>query len=55
MHGVVADASVNGTLVVRDAVLSSVRVLRDYAAWESHPYLRGRALALARRMELALG
>ena len=35
--------------------VETVRVLRDYAAWESHPYLRGRALALARRMELALG
>jgi hypothetical protein len=35
--------------------IETVRVLRDYAAWESHPYLKRRAVALARRMELALG
>jgi hypothetical protein len=35
--------------------VETVRVLRDYAAWESHPYLRRRAVSLARRMELALG
>src|SRR6185369_9993526 len=30
LHGIEADASVDAGLVVRDAVLSSVRVLRDY-------------------------
>ena len=35
--------------------IETVRVLRDYAAWESHPYLKRRAAALARRMESALG
>ena len=30
LHGIVASASVSGPLTVRDAVLSSVRVLRDY-------------------------
>jgi len=35
--------------------VEAVRVLRDYAAWESHPYLKRRAMALARRMESALG
>ena len=35
--------------------VETVRVLRDYAAWESHPYLKRRAVTLARRMELALG
>jgi hypothetical protein len=37
MHGVVADASVNEPLVVRDAVLSSVRVLRDYQINGAYP------------------
>jgi hypothetical protein len=35
--------------------VDTIRVLRDFAAWESHSYLRDRALALARQMELALG
>jgi hypothetical protein len=35
--------------------VETVRVLRDYAAWEPHPYLKRRAVALARRMESALG
>jgi len=30
LHGIVATTSVEGTLVVRDAVLGSVRILRDY-------------------------
>ncbi len=30
LHGVVAEASVDASLVVREAVLSSIRVLRDY-------------------------
>ncbi len=37
LHGVVADASVNEALVVRDAVLSSVRVLRDYQINGTYP------------------
>lgn len=41
-------------LAGRPAV-ETIRVLRDYADWESHPYLQRRALLLARRMELALG
>jgi len=41
-------------LAAKPAV-ETVRLLRDYAAWESHPYLKRRAVTLARRMELALG
>src|SRR5262249_22802279 len=37
LHGIVADASVDSSLVVRDAVLSSVRVLRDYQADGKYP------------------
>ena len=37
LHGVVADASVDAPLVVREAVLSSVRVLRDYQITSSYP------------------
>ena len=37
LHGIEADASVDGPLVVRDAVLSSVRVLRDYQINGAYP------------------
>jgi hypothetical protein len=37
LHGIEADASVDGSLVVRDAVLSSVRVLRDYQLNGTYP------------------
>ncbi len=37
LHGIAADASVDGSLVVRDAVLSSVRVLRDYQINGTYP------------------
>ncbi|MGH8235833.1 MAG: hypothetical protein ACREXP_02280, partial [Steroidobacteraceae bacterium] len=37
LHGIEADASVDGMLVVRDAVLSSVRVLRDYQINGAYP------------------
>ena len=37
LHGVVAEASVDASLVVRDAVLSSVRVLRDYQINRTYP------------------
>lgn len=37
LHGVVADASVDAPLVVRDAVLSSVRILRDYQINRTYP------------------
>ena len=37
LHGIEADASVDATLVVRDAVLSSVRVLRDYQINGAYP------------------
>ena len=37
LHGIVADASVDAGLVVRDAVLSSVRVLRDYQINGAYP------------------
>jgi hypothetical protein len=33
----------------------TVRLLRDYLAWERHPVLRRRAARLARELELALG
>jgi hypothetical protein len=33
----------------------TVRLLRDYLAWERHPALRRRAARLARELELALG
>jgi len=37
LHGIVATASVDGPLAVRDAVLSSVRVLRDYQSGGRYP------------------
>jgi hypothetical protein len=37
LHGIIATASVDGTLVVHDAVLSSVRVLRDYQIQRTYP------------------
>jgi hypothetical protein len=35
--------------------VDTVRLLRDYLEWESHPALRRRARAIVRRMEAALG
>jgi hypothetical protein len=35
--------------------VETVRLLRDYVEWERHPVLRKRAIAIARRMEAALG
>ena len=37
LHGIEADASVDASLVVRDAVVSSVRVLRDYQINGTYP------------------
>ena len=37
LHGIVADASIDAPLVVREAVLSSVRVLRDYQINGAYP------------------
>jgi hypothetical protein len=37
LHGIVAEASVDGPLVVHDAVLSSIRVLRDYQIERTYP------------------
>jgi hypothetical protein len=37
LHGIEAEATVDGSLVVRDAVLSSVRVLRDYQINGAYP------------------
>ena len=37
LHGIVADASIDSPLVVRAAVLSSVRVLRDYQLNGTYP------------------
>jgi hypothetical protein len=37
LHGIVADASIDAPLVVRDAVLSSVRILRDYQITGAYP------------------
>jgi hypothetical protein len=34
--------------------VATVRVLKDYLAWEEHPALRRRAESLARRMEANL-
>ena len=45
MHGIVADASIDAPLVVREAVLSSVRVLRDYQITRRLSVRRSRALA----------
>jgi hypothetical protein len=33
----------------------SVRLLRDYLAWERHPVLRRRAIRVVRELEHALG
>lgn len=33
----------------------TVRLLRDYLAWERHPVLRRRAARVVRELELALG
>ncbi|GBD31233.1 MAG: hypothetical protein KatS3mg081_0935 [Gemmatimonadales bacterium] len=35
--------------------VETVRLLRDYVEWESHPMLRRRASAILKRMEAALG
>jgi hypothetical protein len=35
--------------------VETVRVLRDYLAWERHPMLRKRAERIVRRMEAKLG
>lgn len=35
--------------------VETVRLLRDYLAWERHPMLRRRAEAIVRRMEATLG
>jgi hypothetical protein len=35
--------------------IETVRLLRDYLAWETRPMLRRRALGLVRRMEASLG
>jgi hypothetical protein len=43
-----------GNLAVGDSV-ETVRLLKDYLAWERHPVLRRRAISLVRRMEAALG
>jgi hypothetical protein len=37
LHGIIAEASVDASLVVHDAVLSSVRVLRDYQIERTYP------------------
>ena len=37
LHGVVVDASIDASLVVHEAVLSSVRVLRDYQINRAYP------------------
>jgi len=37
LHGIIADVSIDAPLVVRDAVLSSVRVLRDYQINGAYP------------------
>jgi hypothetical protein len=34
--------------------VATVRVLKDYLAWEEHPALRRRAEAIVRRMEANL-
>jgi hypothetical protein len=35
--------------------IETVRLLRDYLAWERQPMLRRRATGILRRMELAIG
>jgi hypothetical protein len=35
--------------------VETVRLLRDYLAWEQHPMLRRRGEAIVRRMEARLG
>lgn len=37
LHGILAEASVDGRLIVRDAVLGSIRVLRDYQLTGGYP------------------
>ncbi len=37
------------------AAPETVRLLRDYLAWERHPVLRRRGLRVVRELELALG
>ncbi|HEX5387924.1 MAG TPA: hypothetical protein VFW66_14570 [Gemmatimonadales bacterium] len=34
--------------------VETIRLLRDYVAWEHHPVLRRRAHAIVRRMEAAI-
>jgi hypothetical protein len=43
-----------GSLAARGDV-ETVRLLRDYLAWEGHPVLRRRAHRIVRRMEATLG
>lgn len=43
-----------GSLAAEEGV-DTVRLLRDYLAWERHPLLRRRARAIVRRLEAALG
>ena len=43
-----------GSLAAEENV-ETVRLLRDYLAWERHPLLRRRARAIVRRLEAALG
>jgi hypothetical protein len=38
----------------RQASVDTVRLLRDYLAWEQHPMLRRRAEGIVRRMEAKL-
>jgi hypothetical protein len=35
--------------------IETIRLLRDYLAWETHPVLRRRADGIMRKMEEALG
>lgn len=55
MHGIEASASVDGSLVVRDAVLSSVRVLRDYQINGTYPPELKTAPTLTLRREAGEG
>jgi hypothetical protein len=43
-----------GSLAAEENV-ETVRLLRDYLAWERHPLLRRRARAIVRRLEAVLG
>jgi hypothetical protein len=52
LHGIVAEASADASLVVRDAVLSSIRVLRDYQINGAYPpEVRTSAKATANAVE----